>query len=56
MSDAHTPITTEQVLQLPKGHVLYTTTREVPMEFPLPTLGAALSALTAAYEKRQAER
>lgn len=43
MSDAHTPITTSRVLQTPRGHRIYTTTREVSDRFPLPELGAALS-------------
>ena len=43
MSDAHTPITTSRLLQTPRGHRIYTTTREVSDRFPLPTLGAALS-------------
>lgn len=44
MSDAYTPITTSRVLQTPLGHRIYTTTRDVSDRFPLPTLGAELSA------------
>jgi len=44
MSDAHTPRTTSRVLQTPRNYRIYTTTREVPTEFPLPTVGAVLSA------------
>jgi len=43
MSDAFTPITTSRLLQTPLGHRIYTTTREVATEFPLPTLASALS-------------
>lgn len=43
MSDAYTPITTSRVLQTPRDHRIYTTTREVSDRFPLPTLGDALS-------------
>lgn len=44
MSDAHSPITTSRSLQTPQGYRIYTTTRTVPMEFPLPTVGALMSA------------
>jgi hypothetical protein len=44
MSDAHTPITTSRTLQTPRGHRIYTTTRDVPVEFPLPVIGATLAA------------
>lgn len=44
MSDAYTPITTSRTLQTPRGHRIYTTTREVATEFPLPTLGDTLAA------------
>lgn len=43
-SDAHTPITTSRTLQTPLGHRIYTTVRDVAVEFPLPELGALLSA------------
>lgn len=43
-SDAYTPITTSRSLQTPLGHRIYSTTRDVAVEFPLPTIGALLSA------------
>jgi hypothetical protein len=44
MSDASTPITTSRVLSMPKGHRIYSTSREVATEFPLPAIGAVLAA------------
>jgi hypothetical protein len=44
MSDAFTPITTSRVLATPKGHRIYSTSREVATEFPLPAIGALLAA------------
>lgn len=42
-SDAHTPITSSRTLQTPKGHHIYTTTRDVAVEFPLPAIGATMA-------------
>jgi hypothetical protein len=42
-SDAFTPITTSRSLQSPLGHRIYTTTREVATEYPLPAIGSLLS-------------
>ena len=44
MSDAFRPITTSRLLSMPKGHRIYSTSREVPTEFPFPTIGAVLTA------------
>lgn len=44
MSDAHTPRTTVRRLSTPQGHQIYTTTRDVAVEFPLPVIGSAMSA------------
>ena len=43
-SDPHSPITTSRTLQTPLGHRIYTTTRDVAAEFPLPALGVLMSA------------
>lgn len=42
-SDAFTPRTTSRTVTVPRGHRIYTTTREVGTEFPLPVVGAPLS-------------
>lgn len=42
-SDAFSPITTSRTLQTPKGHRIYTTTRDVASEYPLPAIGSLLS-------------
>ena len=44
MSDAYTPITTSRSLQTPQGHRIYTTTRDVATEFPIPVVGSLLAA------------
>jgi hypothetical protein len=44
MSDAFRPVTTSRSLQTPQGYRIYTTTRQVAMEFPLPVVGDLLSA------------
>jgi hypothetical protein len=43
MSDAFTPRTTSRTVAVPRGHRIYTTTRVVSTEFPLPVVGALLS-------------
>lgn len=43
MSDAYTPITSSKTLATPKGHRIWTTTRKVADEFPLPEIGATLA-------------
>jgi hypothetical protein len=42
-SDPFTPITSSRTLETPKGHRIYTTTREVATEYPLPAIGSLLS-------------
>jgi hypothetical protein len=42
-SDAFSPITTSRTLETPKGHRIYTTTRDVASEYPLPAIGSLLS-------------
>lgn len=42
-SDPYSPITTSRVLDEPRGHRVYTTTRKVAAEFPLPGKGEVLS-------------
>lgn len=42
-SDAFTPSTTSRSLQTPLGHRIYTTTREVATEYPLPAVASLLS-------------
>jgi hypothetical protein len=44
MSDALTPITTQQRLDAPLNYVLYSTTRQVPAEYPLPAIGDSMAA------------
>lgn len=44
MSDPYSPVTTSRVLQMPQGHRIYSTTRKVATEFPLPAIGVVLSA------------
>jgi hypothetical protein len=44
MSDAFRPITSSRPLQTPQGYRIYTTQRDVPMEFPLPAIGDLISA------------
>lgn len=41
-SDPFNPITTYRTLQTPKGHIIFSTTRRVAAEFPLPALGTAI--------------
>lgn len=41
--DATTPITTSSFVDLPKNHRVYTTTREVAIEMPLPAIGSSMS-------------
>jgi hypothetical protein len=49
MSDAFSPITTSRTLQTPQGYRIYTTQREVAAEYPLPTIGAAMSTFIAGF-------
>jgi hypothetical protein len=42
--DPHSPITTSRQLDWPKGHRIYTTTRTVPAEYPIPLIGATMAA------------
>lgn len=43
-SDPYSPITTSRQLDQPTGYRIYSTTRLVPTEFPIPAKGAVLSA------------
>lgn len=43
-SDAYTPITTSRSLQAPRGYRMYSSTRDVAVEYPLPEIGSLLSA------------
>ncbi|MCE5310447.1 MAG: hypothetical protein LLG20_22650 [Acidobacteriales bacterium] len=43
--DAFRPITTSTRLEVPRGHRIYTTGREVPAEYTIPSIGDSMSAV-----------